>query len=1167
MKERTGTIVRTVIIVTLLLSSALIVFGTNSVVADQEGDYTYTMEGSPTVANITGYTGAGGVITIPSTLGGYPVVAIGDSAFISITSLTSVTIPNGVNYIGELAFASCPSLTSVTIPNGVTGIGIAAFASCPSLTSVTIPNGVTTIGDGLFDSCTSMASVTIPDSVTSIGRWAFQSCTSLTSAVIPNSVTTIGKMAFFSCTSLTSLTIGSGVTSIGESTFSECSSLASVTIPNGVTGIEYAAFASCTSLTSVTIESGVISIGFAAFASCTSLTSVTIPDSVTSIGERAFESCTSLTSVTIGIGVTTIDYYAFQSCTSLTSAVIPNSVTAIGGGAFQSCTSLTSMVIPNSVTYFGEFAFASCTSLASVTIGSGITFIGEETFASCTSLTSVTIPDSVTHFGERAFQNCTSLASVTIPINVTYIGDYEFGECTSLTSVFFLGSVAPTLVHSNWLDMTPNGIRGHAYAASDFPGPGGIWNGLTMGTVIPVEPGAPLGLVATPGNAQVVLNWTVPSNNGGSTIDYYVIYQDGIALAGHKVNLTAVIQGLSNGHEYNFTVAAHNLVGEGEQSIAASSIPYTVPDAPMGLEGKLGDGQVTLNWNAPVFNGGRGIDHYTVYQDGVALPVHLTDPSTIIGGLVNGQTYSFTVSAHNLAGIGPQSTAVTVTPSPAPTVPGAPAGLSATPRNGQVSLSWSEPSSNGGGAIDFYIIYQNGTDIAHPTSTSMTVSGLINGVSYSYSVAAHNIAGTGPQSSSISAIPVALTTVLTVPDPPTGLTATPGDSQVSISWSAPGSDGGATIDYYLVYVNGVARSDHYTTVSTTINGLTNGQQYTFTVAAHNSVGFGTQSTPNAATPSSVPTVPGAPTGIGAVPGNGQVSLSWMAPSNNGGAVIDYYLVYVNGIVISDHFSTTSTMINGLVNGQQYSFTIVAHNSVGASAQSSAIAATPSSVNDVPGVPIGLTATPGNGQITLSWAAPTTNGGADIDYYIVYQDGIDISHPLAALETISSLTNGQSYDFTVAAHNSIGTGIQTTVVTAIPSSGSSVPGIPTDLIATAGVGEVSLSWAAPAGSTGIDYYIVYQNGVDVIHTSVTSTTITGLTNGEHYSFAVAAHNLRGMGAQSLTETTSPSASNSNNGATASSGNDSMPYLPVLLALSLAGIIAGFLLLNGKRKKEQ
>ena len=145
-----------------------------------------------------------GAITIPSTLGGYPVTSIGEEAFLRCGLLTSVTIPDSVTSIGRAAFAGCGSLTSVTIPNSVTSIEDYAFAGCKSLTSVTIPNSVTSIGMYAFSGCESLKSVTIPDRVTSIGMCAFLGCESLKSVTIPDSVTSIESSAFSGCESLTS---------------------------------------------------------------------------------------------------------------------------------------------------------------------------------------------------------------------------------------------------------------------------------------------------------------------------------------------------------------------------------------------------------------------------------------------------------------------------------------------------------------------------------------------------------------------------------------------------------------------------------------------------------------------------------------------------------------------------------------------------------------------------------------------------------------------------------------------------------------------------------------------------------------------------------------------------------------------------------------------------
>jgi len=353
--------------------------------------------------------------------------------------------------IGDSAFASCTSLTSITIPSSVTSIGGSAFYVCTSLTSVTIPDSVTSIGWYAFYDCTSLTSVTIGNSVTSIGNYAFYRCTSLTSITIPNSVTSIGGGAFIGCTSLTAINVDAGNSAYSSqdgvlynknkttlSQYPRGKTETTFTIPNGVTSIRYDAFASCTSLTSITIPNSVTSIGNEAFYDCTSLTSVTFTaaSKITSIEERTFRNCTNLTSITIPDSVTSIGNEAFYDCTSLTSVTIPNSVTSIGNFAFRG-TSLTSVTIPNSVTSIGDYAFASCTSLTSVTIPNSVTSIGNYAFYNCTSLTSVTIPNSVTSIGNYAFYDCTSLTSVTIPNSVTSIEKYAFRGCSKLTSVRF----------------------------------------------------------------------------------------------------------------------------------------------------------------------------------------------------------------------------------------------------------------------------------------------------------------------------------------------------------------------------------------------------------------------------------------------------------------------------------------------------------------------------------------------------------------------------------------------------------------------------------------------------------------------------------------------------------------------------------------------------------
>ena len=441
----------------LLISCVIIVlgilaYGTISASAATEGIYTYSVSGGK--ATITACSqSASGDITIPSTLGGYPVTSIGDYAFRYCQSLTSITIPDSVKSIGIRAFYNCYNLTSATIPDSVTSIGDYAFYNCESLTSVTIPDSVTSIGERAFDNCKSLTNINVDENnkyfssdergvlfnkdKTTLVQYPIGKST--TSYSIPDSVTRIGKWAFSYCESLTSITIPDSVTSIGSNAFMYCTSLTSITIPDRVTSIGDYAFYKCTSLTSVTIPDSVTSIGEWAFYNCTSLESVTIGNSVTSIGELAFYNCTSLESVTIGSSVTSIGYKAFYGCTSLTNITIPDSVTSIGDYAFDNCTSLESITIGSSVTSIGELAFFNCTSLTSVTIPDSVTSIGSNAFEYCESLTSITIPDSVTIIGGFAFQGCYSLTSVTIPDSVTSIGNYAFHNCTKLKTVYYNG--------------------------------------------------------------------------------------------------------------------------------------------------------------------------------------------------------------------------------------------------------------------------------------------------------------------------------------------------------------------------------------------------------------------------------------------------------------------------------------------------------------------------------------------------------------------------------------------------------------------------------------------------------------------------------------------------------------------------------------------------------
>ena len=371
---------------------------------------------------------------------------------------SSVTIPSEVVYdevvysvtsIGEEAFSSCLSLTSVTIPESVTSIGNSAFSNCSALTSIVIPKGVTSIGDGAFFWCFGLTTVIIPEGVAYIGEGAFYFCRNLTSLNIPEGVTKIGKSTFGDCSSFTTIVIPEGVTSIDQMAFAGCSGLTSITLPKSLQNIGSSAFHGCSNLTTVYIsdieawcnikfsgyDSNPLDYSKNLYLNGELVTELTIPSGVTSIGNYTFSGCSSLASITIPEGVTSIGDYAFRSCSSLTSITIPESVTSIGNYAFSGCSALTSIVIPKSVTSIGNYAFSDCSSLTSVTLPASLTSIGEKVFAGYTGelVINCNIPSANGYSSGMFYGN--GFTKVIIGKGVTSIGDYAFYACENLRYV------------------------------------------------------------------------------------------------------------------------------------------------------------------------------------------------------------------------------------------------------------------------------------------------------------------------------------------------------------------------------------------------------------------------------------------------------------------------------------------------------------------------------------------------------------------------------------------------------------------------------------------------------------------------------------------------------------------------------------------------------------
>ncbi len=201
------------------------------------GDYSYEILEDNTLC-ITGYTGSGGDVSIPSEIDGKTVSTLGDELFWCMESITSVALPDSLEYIGARVFQNCTSLTEITLPDTTHEIGDACFLGCIRLSKINVPANLVYVGAFAFDEtpwvtqfdgCTSIIlggrvfykyladedKVVIPEGVVCISDNAFDG-KSLSFVKIPDSVAFIGDYAFYNCKNLKEIMLPSDIYYLGE---------------------------------------------------------------------------------------------------------------------------------------------------------------------------------------------------------------------------------------------------------------------------------------------------------------------------------------------------------------------------------------------------------------------------------------------------------------------------------------------------------------------------------------------------------------------------------------------------------------------------------------------------------------------------------------------------------------------------------------------------------------------------------------------------------------------------------------------------------------------------------------------------------------------------------------------------------------------------------------
>jgi uncharacterized repeat protein (TIGR02543 family) len=492
-----------------------------------------------------------------------------------------------------------------------------------------------------------------------------------------------------------------------------------------------------------------------------------------------------------------------------------------------------------------------------------------------------------------------------------------------------------------------------------------------------------------------------------------------------------------------------NITLTAQWTISAPGIPGTPTATP-------GNGSATITIAAPS-SGGTPSSYTVTASNGSTCTIVSPGTSCTIAPLTNGTAYTFTSTATNTAGSSASASTSSASVTPAG-VPSAPTGVSGTGNGGTINIAWTVPSSDGGSAVTDYIVeysvdgsgtwatFADGTS----TATSATVTGLIAGNAYEFRVTAKNIIGNSLSSFSSP-------TIETLPTAPTITGVTSASEQVTVTWNAPSHLGSGTItgDEYVVTAYDASGNEAGSCKPTSgqrtcvVTGLDNGSAYTFKVAVVTTVGTSAQSVASA---TAIPAgVPSAPANVAAVTSGSNMTITFNAPADNGGAAITSYVITSSpaGATCTTGANATTYTCTGLTAGTNYTYSVKAVNSKGqssASLDSTAVTAVaaPSAPQNVSAV---ITAGTTTLSATVSFSAPSTdNGSAVISYRVTASPG-------GATCTVNAPTTycdipvlpDRVYTFTATATNAVGTSVSSATSLEIKATNGIAPTLVVDPI--------------------------------------------------------------------------------------------------------------------------
>lgn len=682
----------------------------------------------------------------------------------------------------------------------------------------------------------------------------------------------------------------------------------------------------------------------------------------------------------------------------------------------------------------------------------------------------------------------------------------------------------------------------------------------------PDPPTGPIRIVDVSSDC-VTISWEPPEYLGGCQLDNYVVEKRETSstnwqtVSATTVRTTIKVTKLKTGSEYQFRVFAENRYGKSTaitSPIVIAQYPFSVPAAPgTPFVSTVTKYSMIVEWEPPAKDGGSPIVGYHLEQKEKnsilwtkSNKFVLPDARFKAMGLEEGIMYEFRVFAENLAGLSPSSKISEGHVARDPChPPGKPEAVVITREN--ITLRWNKPQFDGGSTITGYVVEKKDlpdgrwmkANFTNVIEEQFTVTGLTGGQSYEFRVAAKNCAGVWSAPSE--------SVTITAQDVIEGPTAMVDPKFKSTTVVQAGETFVIDADYFgkplpqVLWLKDGKEIDKVTPRTEVKNTLTHttltvrectradGGLFVLTLI---NMG-GTTSVPVNVKVLDRPGPPDGPLRVKVVSAD-KCSLHWGLPLNDGGACVSHYIIQkretsrVSWSEVEDHVEALSYKVTKLVPGKEYMFRIAAVNKFGVGEfleSDPVVAQNPFTTPSAPSIPI-VSAVTGD-SIALTWERPESNGGSEIDGYILEKrdkEGVRWTRcnkrRLNDLRfRCTGLTEGHYYQFRVMAENAAGAGTPSDPSEYIKVCEAAYPpGPPTNPKVTDHSGStVCLAWSKPIydGGAGISGYLVEmkQTAEDEWITCTPTTGIektnyivTGLRENAEYHFRIRAINTSGPG---------------------------------------------------------